>query len=162
MGWAIFSIEPSSSVVVRLLDCAEDFLRLVDILANRGSKTMCRLFVIALTLLLSGCTRLMADYHLDNAYRYYAEGNCSQVALELSQSERGIRARPYLQPEISLLRGQCLERENLFVDAQQTYQFIVSHYPGSEYAYRAKARLNTLEQLGHLRGAEVKVSAQAL
>ncbi|MFZ3183415.1 MAG: tetratricopeptide repeat protein [Pseudomonas sp.] len=123
---------------------------------------MRRLVIVSLIVLLSGCTRWLADYHLDNAYRYYAEGNCNQVGLELSQAERKIRARPYLQPEISLLRGQCLERDNLFVDAQQTYQFIVSRYPGSEYAYRAKARLNTLEQLGRLRGAEVKVSAQAL
>jgi hypothetical protein len=119
------------------------------------------LLFVTIGLLLSGCTRWMADYHLDNAYRYYSEGNCNQVGLELSQAERKIRARPYLQPEISLLRGQCLEREHLYVDAEQTYQFIVSRYPGSEYAYRAKARLNTLEQLGHLRSA-VKVSAQAL
>jgi outer membrane protein assembly factor BamD (BamD/ComL family) len=59
------------------------------------------------------------------------------------------RARPYLQPEISLLRGQCLERQNLFVDAAQTYQFIIGRYPHSEYAYRARARLETLRQLGH-------------
>ncbi len=115
--------------------------------------------VISLMVLLSGCTRWQADYHLDSAYRYYAEGNCKRVSLALSQAERQIRARPYLQPEISLLRGQCLEREHLFVDAQQTYQFILSHYPQSEYAYRAKARLSTLEQLGQLRSAEpAKVS----
>jgi outer membrane protein assembly factor BamD (BamD/ComL family) len=119
------------------------------------------LLLVTIGLLLSGCTRWQADSHLNNAYRHYAEGNCSQVRLELSRAERKIRARPYLQPEISLLRGQCLEREHLYVDAGQTYQFILSSYPGSEYAYRAKARLQTLEQLGHLRSA-VKVSAQAL
>jgi TolA-binding protein len=119
------------------------------------------LLLITVGLLLGGCTRWQADYHLDNAYRYYSEGNCNQVGLELSQAQRQIRARPYLQPEISLLRGQCLERDNMFVDAEQTYRFIVSRYPGSEYAYRAKARLDTLEQLEHLRSS-VKVSAQAL
>lgn len=119
------------------------------------------LLLISIGVLLSACTRLQADYHLDNAYRYYSEGNCNQVSLELSQAQRQIRARPYLQPEISLLRGQCLERDNMFVDAEQTYRFIVSRYPGSEYAYRAKARLDTLEQLGHLRRS-TKVSAQAL
>ncbi|MFT5781166.1 MAG: outer membrane protein assembly factor BamD (BamD/ComL family) [Pseudomonas sp.] len=123
---------------------------------------MHRLVIVSLLVLLSGCTRWQADYHLDNAYRYFAEGNCNQVGLELSQAERQIRARPYLQPEISLLRGQCLERENLFVDAQQTYQFIISRYPASEYAYRAKARLSTLEQLGRVRDTHVKVSAQKL
>ena len=47
-------------------------------------------------------------------------------------------------------------------DAQQTYQFIVSHYPQTEYAYRAKARLSTLEQLGQLRDAEPAKVSRAL
>lgn len=117
------------------------------------------LLVISLMLVLGACTRMSADFHLDNAYRQYAAGDCAAVALELSQAQRQIRARPYLQAEISLLRGQCLEREHLFVDAEQTYQYILARYPQSEYAYRAKARLSTLEQLGRLHKAEsVKLS----
>lgn len=54
-----------------------------------------------------------------------------------------------------MLRGQCLERQKLFVDAVQTYQFIINQYPSSEYAYRARARLDTLQQLGHSPGASV-------
>lgn len=48
-----------------------------------------------------------------------------------------------------MLRGQCLERQKLYVDAVQTYQFLIAKYPSSEYAYRARARLDTLAQLGH-------------
>mgnify|MGYP006144762163 CR=1 FL=1 len=113
------------------------------------------LLVISLMLVLGACTRMSADFHLDNAYRQYAAGDCAAVALELSQAQRQIRSRPYLQPEISLLRGQCLERQKLFVDAVQTYQFIINQYPSSEYAYRARARLDTLQQLGHYPGASV-------
>lgn len=107
------------------------------------------LIILAVALTATGCTRVSLDHHLNNAYRAYDEGDCARVVLELSQAERKSRSRNYLQPEISLLRGQCLERENLFVDAVQTYQFIISRYPASEYAYRARARLQTLEQLGH-------------
>ena len=107
------------------------------------------LIILAVALIATGCTRVSLDHHLNNAYRAYDEGDCARVVLELSQAERKSRSRNYLQPEISLLRGQCLERENLFVDAAQTYQFIISRYPASEYAYRARARLETLEQLGH-------------
>ncbi|MCQ4271882.1 tetratricopeptide repeat protein [Pseudomonas kuykendallii] len=109
--------------------------------------------LIALALLagVAGCTRFTLDHHLNNAYRAYDEGDCEQVMLELSQAERKSRSRNYLQPEISLLRGQCLERQSLFVDAAQTYQFIISRYPTSEYAYRARARLETLDQLGQAR-----------
>ncbi|OEC33810.1 hypothetical protein SAMN05216600_107197 [Pseudomonas cuatrocienegasensis] len=111
------------------------------------------LFVIAV-LSTAGCTRMSLDHHLNNAYRAYNEGECEQVMLELSQAERKSRSRSYLQPEISLLRGQCLERQNLYVDAAQTYRFIVTRFPGSEYAYRAHARLDTLQQLGHYSSAE--------
>ena len=105
--------------------------------------------IAALALSVVGCTRWSMDHHLNNAYRAYERGNCDQVMLELSKVERESRTRRYVQPEVSLLRGQCLERQKLFVDAVQTYQFIISQYPASEYAYRARARLETLQSLGH-------------
>lgn len=109
-----------------------------------------RTLILILTLTsLVGCTRVSLDRHLDEAYRHYTEGDCDQALLDLSRAERNSRSRSYIQPEISLLRGQCLERQNLFVDAAQTYEFIISRYPASEYAYRARARLETLRQLGH-------------
>lgn len=122
-----------------------------------------RTFII-LTLLaaVGGCTRWSLDHHLNSAYRSYERGNCEDVMLELSKAERESRSRQYLQPEISLLRGQCLERQSLFVDAAQTYQFIIARYPTSEYAYRAKARLDTLQQLGRLGGSTAKSSAAPL
>ncbi|ARU89617.1 tol-pal system YbgF family protein [Pseudomonas sp. M30-35] len=107
------------------------------------------LLLITVLLAMSGCTRWALDRHLNSAYEAYDQGNCDRAMLELSQAERYSRSRRYIQPEISLLRGQCLERQNLFVDAAQTYGFIISRYPASEYAYRAKARLQTLSELGH-------------
>ncbi|NBF02898.1 tetratricopeptide repeat protein [Pseudomonas sp. Fl5BN2] len=111
--------------------------------------------IAALAVSVVGCTRWSMDHHLNNAYRAYDRGNCESVMLELSQVDRDSRARRYIQPEVSMLRGQCLERQSLFVDAAQTYQFIITQYPSSEYAYRARARLETLQQLGHFppRGA---------
>lgn len=121
------------------------------------------LIILAVALAATGCSRVSLDHHLNNAYRAYNEGDCAQAALELSQAERQSRSRSYVQPEISLLRGQCLERESLFVDAAQTYQFIITRYPASEYAYRARARLQTLEQLGHYTpGAPAKPSSAPL
>ena len=108
------------------------------------------LLILFLATLSVGCSsRNALDRHLDSAYRYYEQGECAKVALELSQAERRSRPRDNLQPEISLLRGQCLERQGLFVDAVETYRFILSRYPASEYAYRGRARLETLRQLGH-------------
>ncbi|MBC2655883.1 tetratricopeptide repeat protein [Pseudomonas sp. MSSRFD41] len=105
--------------------------------------------IAALAVSVVGCTRWSMDHHLNNAYRAYDAGSCERVMLELSQVDRASRARRYIQPEVSMLRGQCLERQKLFVDAAQTYQFIITQYPTSEYAYRARARLDTLQQLGH-------------
>ncbi|MDE1163926.1 MAG: tetratricopeptide repeat protein [Pseudomonas sp.] len=112
------------------------------------------LFVLALAASVVGCTRYTMDHHLNNAYLAYDQGDCDRVILELSRADRQARARPYIQPETSMLRGQCLERQKLFLDAAQTYEFIIAQYPYSEYAYRARARLQTLQQLGHYRGAD--------
>lgn len=98
--------------------------------------------------LLSGCSSGYKK-HLDRAYDAYAQGECARVIAELSRTERLIRSRPYLQPEISLLRGQCLERQGFYLDAIQIYRFMLDSYPKSEYSYRAAARLETLRQLGH-------------
>lgn len=116
------------------------------------------LIILALLAGLAGCTRWSLDHHLNNAYHAYDEGDCETAMLELSQAERKSRSRAYMQPEISLLRGQCLERQGLYVDAAQTYRFIRMRYPASEYAYRAAARLETLRQLGHYEPAEPAIS----
>lgn len=121
------------------------------------------LLLITLLLGVSGCTRWALDRHLNGAYDAYERGDCQAVMQELSQAERLSRSRRYIQPEISLLRGQCLERQNLFVDAAQTYEFIINSYPASEYAYRAQARLQTLSELGHkLDTAPVKTAHTSL
>lgn len=106
--------------------------------------------ILMLALLLSGgCTSRGAQHRaLDDAYDAYAEGNCAEAMLNLSQAERYGRLSDPLRPEIALLRGQCLERQGLFPDAVKTYEFILQRYPNSEYAYRARARLETLQQLG--------------
>lgn len=123
-----------------------------------------RTLILIVTLAsLAGCNRISLDRHLDEAYKHYTAGDCDQALLDLSRAERTSRSRSYVQPEISLLRGQCLERQNLFVDAAQTYEFILRSYPASEYAYRARARLETLRQLGHYSASEpAKASPAAL
>ncbi|MER2296266.1 MULTISPECIES: hypothetical protein [Pseudomonas] len=116
------------------------------------------LILIALAASTVGCTRWSMDHHLNNAYRAYDRGDCQRVMLELSQVDRTSRARPFIHPEATLLRGQCLERDKLYLDAAQTYEYLIQQYPGNEYAFRAKARLQTLEKLGHYRGPEAAVS----
>lgn len=119
------------------------------------------LIILALAASATGCTRWSMDHHLNNAYRAYDRGDCARVMLELSQVDRASRARPFVHPEVSLLRGQCLERQKLYVDAVQTYEYLIQRYPGNEYAYRANARLQTLERLGHYRAAEPAVARPA-
>lgn len=120
------------------------------------------LVIVFLATLSVGCSsRNALDRHLDSAYQHYQEGDCERVMLALSQAERASRPRDNVQPEISLLRGQCLERQGLFVDAAQTYRFIQTRYPASEYAYRGGARLETLRQLGHYQPEE-RVAAHAV
>jgi outer membrane protein assembly factor BamD (BamD/ComL family) len=126
---------------------------------------MRQLLIVSATLLLAACASQL-DRSLDRAYLAYNQGDCARSMVELSRAERLSRSSSrsssrHLQPEISLLRGQCLERQRLFVDAVQTYQFITSQYPASEYAFRARARLDTLEQLGHRQSAPLPMIVPA-
>jgi hypothetical protein len=140
-----FFIEPDNFAASH----PEDFRQRVDTELKTGDPPMRFVLIAVLALSVTGCTRWSMDHHLNNAYSAYERGNCEQVMLELSKVERASRARPYVWPEVSMMRGQCLEREKMFVDAVQTYQFIIASYPQSEYAYRARARLETLQSLGH-------------
>ncbi len=122
------------------------------------------LFVGILVLCCVACSsRGAANRYMDDAYEYYGENDCQNALLALSQAERQswTSRMTAMQPEISMLRGNCLERQGLFVDAAQTYVFIQTRYPTSEYAFRAKARLDTLRQLGHLQGGGVAVAYPA-
>lgn len=103
-----------------------------------------------LSLALVGCASQGHDTDINEAYRAYQEDDCGAVMLHLSSAERRSRFRPHQdQPEVSLLRGLCLERQALYLDAAQIYRFMQRHYPRSEYSYRAGARLETLRLLGH-------------
>lgn len=104
---------------------------------------------------LAGCASQNHDTDINNAYRAYARDSCAQVYLHLSSAERRSRYRAQQrQPEVSLLRGLCLERQGLYLDAAETYLYLREHYPQSEYSYRAAARLETLSLLGHYRPAK--------
>lgn len=70
------------------------------------------LIVLTMAASVVGCTRWSMDHHLNNAYRAYDRGDCARVMLELSQVDRTSRARPFIHPEASLLRGQCLGDRN--------------------------------------------------
>ena len=107
------------------------------------------LLVLLLLSTVAGCTRWSMNHHLNSAYRAYDRGNCEAVMLELSEVDRDSRSRPYIWPQTAMLRGLCLERTKFYLDASQTYQFIIASYPNSEYAHRARARLETLQSLGH-------------
>ncbi len=99
-----------------------------------------------------GCTRWSMNHHLNSAYRAYDQGNCEAVMLELSEVDRESRNRPYIWPQTAMMRGLCLERTKFYLDAGQTYQWIINEFPKSEWAYRAKARIETLRILKFIPG----------
>ena len=105
------------------------------------------LLILVAVSCVAGCTRWSMNHHLNNAYRAYDRGNCEAVMLELSEVDRDSRSRPYIWPQTAMLRGLCLERTKFYLDAAQTYQYIINEFPKSEYAYRARARIETLRIL---------------
>ena len=117
------------------------------------------LLVLLMVASVAGCTRWSMNHHLNNAYRAYDRGNCEAVMLELSEVDRDSRSRPYIWPQTAMLRGLCLERTKFYLDAAQTYQYIINEFPKSEYAYRAKARIETLRILKFIPGPGATAAA---
>lgn len=117
------------------------------------------MLVLIMVCTMAGCTRWSMNHHLNNAYRAYDRGNCETVMLELSKVDRDSRSRPYIWPQTAMLRGLCLERTRFYLDAAQTYQYIINEFPKSEYAYRAKARIETLRILKFIPGPGATAAA---
>jgi hypothetical protein len=104
---------------------------------------------LALSVLaVTGCTRWSMNHHLNNAYSAYDRGNCEQVMLELSKVERASRARPYVWPEVSMMRGQCLERQKCTSMRRRPTSSSSPRTPTANTP-SAPARLETLQSLGH-------------
>lgn len=120
------------------------------------------LLVLLLATSVVGCTRWSMNHHLNNAYRAYDRGNCEAVMLELSEVDRDSRSRPYIWPQTAMLRGLCLERTKFYLDAAETYKWIIHEFPNSQYAYRAKARIETLRILKFIPGPGPGISTPAL
>ena len=118
------------------------------------------LLVLLLATSVVGCTRWSMNHHLNSADRAYDRGNCQAVMLELSEVDRESRSRPYIWPQTAMLRGLCLERTKFYLDAAQTYRWIINEFPKSEYAYRAKARIETLQILKFIPGPGSTAQAQ--
>lgn len=148
--FGFFSLGPSQGQVIHSL-ADSGITELIGI-------DMKLLLPMVLSLTLFGCASQGHDADIDNAYRAYQQDDCGAVMLHLSSAERRSRFRPHQdQPEVSLLRGLCLERQALYLDAAQIYRYLQRHYPHSEYSYRAGARLETLRLLGHY-DAELKLT----
>src|SRR5690606_7000676 len=77
------------------------FLNWLPISWNPEDLPMRTFLILFLATLSVGCSsRNALDRHIDSAYRYYEQGDCGKVVLELSQAERRSRPRDNLQPEI--------------------------------------------------------------
>src|SRR5690606_22418149 len=63
---------------------AVQFFPALSIHCSLEDLPMRTLIILAVALVATGCTRVSLDHHLNNAYRAYNEGDCAQVALELS------------------------------------------------------------------------------
>lgn len=102
--------------------------------------------VLTIASLIVSCGGLSIDTSLKQSYQSYQKNDCEDVFYTLSYVERQMAPRTDLQPEISMLRGMCLEQQHLYQDAIGTYTFIMATFPESEYAYRAKARIKVLSE----------------
>jgi len=108
-------------------------------------KLFLTIVLVIISLLLQSCYGLAQKGAMIKAYKAFEKDECSVVMKKLSQAESYKDPSAALKAEISYLRAQCLEKQSKFREAIGIYNYIISTFPQSEYAFRAKERIQALE-----------------
>lgn len=99
----------------------------------------------ALVLVFQSCGGMAQDGAMMRAYKSFEKGECDKVLIRLSEAERLTAPTPELKAEILFLRARCLEIQQETSDAKGLYKYIISTFPQSQSAFKAKERLKMLE-----------------
>jgi outer membrane protein assembly factor BamD (BamD/ComL family) len=105
------------------------------------------LLVLLLALLPALCSCAVAQSGaLGRAYGSYNKGNYVTALKRLSEAESYGTVSDQRHAEIYYLKGRCLEGMNNRGEAAGLYEFLIKTYPDSEFAARAKGRLEELRK----------------
>lgn len=101
--------------------------------------------LLALLPALCSCTMAQSGA-LSRAYGSYNKGNYVTALKRLSEMESYGELSDQRHAEVYYLKGRCLEGMGSHAEAASLYELIVKTYPGTEFAARAKGRLEELQQ----------------
>jgi outer membrane protein assembly factor BamD (BamD/ComL family) len=103
--------------------------------------------LIALLPGLCACTSLAQRGSVDLAYQAYGKGDYTAALTKLSFAEALHNEMTAQQhAEILLLKGRCLEGLGNRGEAASLYEYLCKTYPDTEFAARAKGRLEELRK----------------
>ena len=103
--------------------------------------------LFALFPVLCSCVSMARRGGIDAAYRAYKKGDYVTALRQLSQVESFRSEMPSQQhAEVLLLKGRCLEGLGNRAEAASLYEYLAKTYPDTEYAARAKGRLEELRK----------------
>jgi outer membrane protein assembly factor BamD (BamD/ComL family) len=105
--------------------------------------------LLALLPALCSCVSMAQRGAVDLAYRAYNKGDYPLALRRLSRAESYHSEMSDRQhAEVLLLKGRCVEGIGNRAEAASLYEYLVKTYPDTEFAARAKGRLEELRQAG--------------
>jgi outer membrane protein assembly factor BamD (BamD/ComL family) len=103
--------------------------------------------LFALLPALCSCVSMAQRGAVDLAYRSYNKGDYAKALRHLAQAEAYHEEMSNERhAEILLLKGRCVEGMGNRAEAASLYEYLVKTYPDTEYAARAKGRLEELRK----------------
>lgn len=69
------------------------------------------------------------------------KGNYQYALNRLNEAEHLVEPEPLVKAEIVYLKGVCYSGLGRSADARGSFQYVVDHYPDTEFAYQAKEKL---------------------
>ena len=105
--------------------------------------------LLALLFTISGCTSFYKGAQVGAirvAYSSYSRGDYARALGKLADAEGHLEIPAPRRAEICYLRARCVEGMGNRIEAASLYEFLIKTYPDSEFAARAKGRLEELRQ----------------
>ena len=112
---------------------------------SRRRTILLSVLLIALLPVFGACTMAQRGA-IGRAYGSYNSHDYVRALRRLSEAESYGEVTDQRRAEICFLKGRCVEGMGNRIEAASLYEFLIKTYPDSEFAARAKGRLEELRQ----------------
>lgn len=100
------------------------------------------LFLISLTMLVTGCASTIQSASVSEAYKKFEKKEYKHTMELINRAENSKHTPPEMKAELTYLKAQTYEKLGQKNVAKILYEYLVEEHGNSQYAYLAADKLN--------------------